>query len=252
MAPVARELSKERSVLEPLQTSDSVRGQVDELRSVLAEHGDPPVTLAGSSWGAMLGYLFAARHSELVRKLIMVGSGVYEEKYAEQITATRLSRLAGGDLKEAVELMESLDSPEVSDKDMRMARLGNLFTKADAYNPQILDTQAETEALQVQYELGQKVWSEAVDLRRSGKLLELGKRIECPVVAIHGDYDPHPAEGIREPLSRVVKDFRFVLLSHCGHDPWMEREARDEFYALLRAELGQESGALGVHCARTL
>jgi pimeloyl-ACP methyl ester carboxylesterase len=56
-------------------------------------------------------------------------------------------------------------------------------------------------------------------------------------VAIHGDYDPHPAEGVREPLSKVLKDFRFILLEHCGHLPWIEREAREGFFELVRGEL---------------
>jgi pimeloyl-ACP methyl ester carboxylesterase len=51
----------------------------------------------------------------------------------------------------------------------------------------------------------------------------MGKNIECPVVAIHGDYDPHPADGVRIPLSNVLKDFRFILLGKCGHVPWFER-----------------------------
>jgi len=71
----------------------------------------------------------------------------------------------------------------------------------------------------------------------SGKLLELGKSIKCPVVAIHGDYDPHPAEGVAEPLSRILKDFRFILLEKCGHRPWLERSARDRFYSILKQEL---------------
>jgi pimeloyl-ACP methyl ester carboxylesterase len=57
------------------------------------------------------------------------------------------------------------------------------------------------------------------------------------VVAIHGDYDPHPSEGVREPLSRTLRDFRFVLLRNCGHKPWIERAARDEFYEILRKQL---------------
>jgi pimeloyl-ACP methyl ester carboxylesterase len=57
------------------------------------------------------------------------------------------------------------------------------------------------------------------------------------VVAIHGDHDPHPADGVREPLERALSDFRFVLLDRCGHEPWQERHARDRFYAILRNEL---------------
>lgn len=75
-------------------------------------------------------------------------------------------------------------------------------------------------------------------MRKSGQLLEIACKIRCPVVAIHGDYDPHPAAGVREPLAKVVQDFRFVLLEKCGHKPWAEREARDEFYGVLERELG--------------
>lgn len=74
-------------------------------------------------------------------------------------------------------------------------------------------------------------------MRRTGKLLELAKQIHCGVMAIHGDYDPHPAEGVREPLSAVLKDFRFVLLKQCGHKPWIERQAKEEFFRVLEREL---------------
>jgi pimeloyl-ACP methyl ester carboxylesterase len=67
MAPVARELSGEWSVLEPLQTADSLEGQVQELRAVLADNASLPTTLVGSSWGAMLGLVFCAQHPEFVQ-----------------------------------------------------------------------------------------------------------------------------------------------------------------------------------------
>ena len=59
------------------------------------------------------------------------------------------------------------------------------------------------------------------------------------MVAIHGDYDPHLAKGVEKPLAAVLKDFRFILLKKCGHLPWIERAARDRFYAVLREELWQ-------------
>ena len=80
------------------------------------------------------------------------------------------------------------------------------------------------------------VWPAAAELRRSGGLLQLGARIECPVVAIHGSYDPHPAAGVEEPLAGALSDFRFVLLEECGHKPWFERLARHAFYRILRDE----------------
>jgi len=57
------------------------------------------------------------------------------------------------------------------------------------------------------------------------------------VVAIHGDYDPHPPEGVKRPLAKVLRDFQFILLKNCGHLPWIEREAKGEFYEILKEEL---------------
>jgi len=54
---------------------------------------------------------------------------------------------------------------------------------------------------------------------------------------IHGDYDSHPYEGVEEPLSKYVEDFKFILLKKCGHKPWIEKHAMDEFYAIIKREL---------------
>jgi pimeloyl-ACP methyl ester carboxylesterase len=233
MAPVARTLAHRRGVLEPFQTKDSLDGQVEELQSLLNRHGDPPLTLVGSSWGAMLALITAARHPALTAKIILVGSGVYEDQYAAGIMETRLNRLSDRDRLQVATLLISLDRPETPDKDELMSRLGALITKADAYHPTTLDT----EVVSVQYHIHVKVWEQAARLRSTGGLLELARKIQCPVVAIHGDYDPHPAQGVEAPLSAVVKDFRFHLLKNCGHLPWLERQAAAEFYKLLQAEL---------------
>lgn len=233
MAPVAWELSSNWSVLEPLQTATSLEGQIQELRAVLEKNGALPVTLIGSSWGAMLSFIFSAHYPAFVKKLILIGSAVYKEQYAAKIQETRLSRLSEEEKGEAHSLMETLKDPAIRDKNTLLAKLGNLFTKADAYNPLTLDT----ESLEVQYHIYQSVWNDATKLRRSGELLKLGKQIQCPVVAIHGDYDPHPPEGIQQPLSAVLKSFQFILLKNCGHLPWIEREARNEFYKILKEEL---------------
>jgi pimeloyl-ACP methyl ester carboxylesterase len=233
MAPVAQELATRWSVLEPLQTAISVAGQVEELCAVLRDYGHLSVTLIGSSWGAILGFMVAARHPELVKKLILVGSGVYEKRYVAHIQATRLSRLTPAERREAHFLPAALEDPDRRDKSTVLAQLGKLFTRAGAYQPVTLETE-------VQYELHQQVWGEATELRKSGQLLALGHHIQCPVVAIHGDYDPHPAEGVEQPLAAVLADFRFILLRNCGHLPWLEREARDKFYEILTAELRSE------------
>ncbi len=233
MASVARELSSLGGVLEPLQTAVTLEGQVRELKEVLEEHGNLPVTLIGFSWGAMLSFIFTALHPQFVKKLILISSGPYEEKYAANIMKTRISRLGKKDWANFINLTETLNGPAAKNRNEALCGFGKLMSKADAYDP----LPHEDELLECSYEIFKGIWEEASILRGSGKLLELGREIRCQVVAVHGDYDPHPFEGVRKPLFRILKDFRFILLEKCGHRPWIEREAKERFYEILKQEI---------------
>lgn len=240
MAPVARELrARGWSVLEPMQTADSLDGQAEELSRQIEERGSPPVTVIGHSWGAMLAFITAARYPPLFRKLILVCSGVFEERYADAIMPTRLSRLSEEERHEVRSLIDALSTPALADASESLARLGALLSGTDTFEP--LPDEEPNDCLPAEGDTFQKVWNDAVRLRHSGELLELGSRIRCPVVAIHGDYDPHPADGVSKPLSAAVQDFRFILVPQCGHEPWRERHARDRFFALLDEELRRAS-----------
>jgi pimeloyl-ACP methyl ester carboxylesterase len=227
MAPVARELAVRRGVLEPLQTRNSVEGQIQELQMVLEEHAALPALLVGYSWGAWLGLLTAARYPDLVQKLILVSSGPFEEKYAGEITQTRLGRLCKREKDEAKFLLrKKIEGPE------EFARLGELMAQADDYDPLPL----RREGTVPDPEQFGKVWPEAALLRKSGKLLEEARKVQCPVTALHGDHDPHPAQGVEGPLKGALAEFKFILLEKCGHTPWMEKQARENFFRVLEAE----------------
>lgn len=238
MAPVARELATEQGILEPLQTADSVTGQVAELKSVLEAHAELPAILIGFSWGAWLSYLLTAQHPILVKKLILVASGPFEEKWAKDVEKTRLSRMHMHEKMEFQQILDTLTTAPTLQSEAVLARLGALVTRIDAFDP----LPEEPETIRLQMEVFRKVWPQAAELRRSGKLLALGKNIHCPVVALHGDYDPHPAAGVKQPLSRNLAHFRFILLTHCGHKPWIERQARELFFDLLKQEVYPGSG----------
>ena len=231
--PVARELSAIRGVLEPFQTATTLEGQVQELRSTLLEHGKTPVTLVGFSWGAFLSWMVAARYQALVGKLILVGSPPFEDQYAGAITKTRLGRLRPEERAEAQALFGQSGKPEAADNNALLARLGRLVARADTFDP----IHPDDEGFHCQYDIFRRVWDEASELRRTKILTQMAKTITCPVVAIHGDWDPHPAEGVNEPLARDLKNFRFVLLKKCGHRPWIERNASEEFYRVLIGEI---------------
>jgi pimeloyl-ACP methyl ester carboxylesterase len=236
VAPVAQELAQTYGVLEPLQTKSTVDGQVQELKDVLQEYGTPPIILIGYSWGAWLCYILTAQQSALVKKLILISSGPFEVSYATNISNTRLSRLTEQERAVNESLLAMLFDPAVKNKNDLWAKIATYFPKTDSFDP----LPKKSSVIAFQYNIYETVWPEAAELRKSSKLLELGKKIQCPVVAIHGDYDPHPAEGVKKPLITVLKDFRFMLIKNCGHKPWIEHQAQEKFYEILKEELRRD------------
>jgi len=238
MAPVARALAPDYGVLEPLQTQTTLQGQVDELGVILGSTADLPVVLVGFSWGAWLSYMVTARFPGMVKKLILVGSGPYENHYVSRIQDARMSRLSEQEQLEYSDILAVLNDSDAAGKARRFARLGQLATKVDHYDPGPDDLLEGDIPEQGEQGYGfHNVLREAQEMRKSGELLNFADQIRCPVVAIHGNYDPHPAAGIFEPLATRLPDFRFVSIDRCGHKPWIERQAKDRFYEILRTEL---------------
>ena len=233
MMPVAKELSKSFGVIEQIQTADSVAGQVAELKQVIEEKADSPIVLVGWSWGAWLALITTSRNPELVRKLILVSSGPFEQRYAEGIMTTRLSRLENDEKLRTEDILGRLNNGEKVSGD-EFSAFGELMSKTDSYDPLPNDN---SNSLPPNPEIYEKVWKEAEELRKSGKLLESAANIKCPVIVIHGDYDPHPFEGVQEPLSKVLKDVKFVTLTNCGHTPWQEKQAKGKFFKILTEEI---------------
>ena len=229
VAPLASGLARRGyRVLEPFQTRHSVREQVEELAAQITAAGRPPVAIVGWSWGAWLGCLLAARHERLVRTLVLVGSGPFESHHAERIEDTKAARLTAAESAE----LRRLD-PRRGDA-AEVARFIEISDRADTY---ARDASPQPEVT-FDAAIHTAVWSEADAMRRSGALLEEVGTIRCPVVVLHGDHDPRPAEGVHEPLGSVLPTARFVLLDRCGHKPWQERYARAAFYAALNDAIG--------------
>jgi len=243
MAPVAREISKKYGVLEPMQSEDSIDGQVLELKELLERNGEFPVILIGHSWGAWLSYIFASRYPNLVSKIILVGSGSFEDNYVSSMNSKRENRLTDEENLRVGVLFQLLNEPNNPNKKEVFREFGELMTKADSFSPICIEDESldfqpiEDGSLDFQPEVFQNCMKEINKLRSSGELLELGRAIKCPVIAIHGEYDSHSFEGVENPLTRIIKDFKFILLKDCGHSPWNEIYAKDKFYEIIFNEL---------------
>ena len=235
MKPVAEELSLETGVLEPLQTADSVNGQLEELYKQLLDSAELPVILCGYSWGAWLAFLFAGRWPEMVRKLILISAGSFEVQYTHMMMTTRFERLNKKERREAEKLLYHINFRNPDNNDL--LQFGKLMTIADSYD--LLDSTDEEVTADIH--ISQSIWKEAAELRDSNRLVESTKLLKCPVVAIHGNHDPHLATGVEHPLGDRLNDFRMIRIDQCGHTPWKERHARDTFYTILKKEISYNS-----------
>lgn len=236
VAPMARELSSICGILEPFQTADSIDGQILELKGILENNAETPVILIGHSWGAWLSYIFAARYPQLVKKLILVGCGSFEEKYLAAMNSSRISRLSEAEnnrVGELFNLLNDLNNKNNKNKKDALSEFGKLMSKADSFAPITL----EDEGVDFHPKVFENCMKEITYLRKSKELLEIGKEIKCSVIAIHGEYDSHAFEGVEKPLSTVIEDFKFILLKDCGHYPWNEIYAKDKFYQIIKEEI---------------
>lgn len=232
LSSLANGLSQKFNVIEAIQTKTTIYGLISELKKILSKKSQSPVVLIGHSWGAWLSYIFASKHPDFVSKLILISAGAFEETYNIDLHSTRLNRLSEDEQKEVLSIIEKLNEINTINKDSYFARFGELMSKADSYNPVPLKDEVQFNA-----KIFNKVWKEAENLRKSGKLIKMGQKIKCPVIAIHGMYDPHPVNGVEIPLQKVINNFKIFKLQKCGHTPWKEIDAKNEFYSILIKEL---------------
>ncbi len=218
-------------VMEPFQTRYSIAGLTEELREQLLAFSSEPVVVAGHSWGAWLAAIFAAEYPERVSHLILIGSGPLKPEYVPELEKRRSSHFTESEVSLFKELVEKLKHPSPDEKEELLRRLGALCEKSDNY---CALPETDVPSCTPDSELFARIWNEAAEWRRSGRLLDCFRRIQCPITAIHGDHDAHPAEGVTRPLEEIGVPFRSHILDRCGHSPWKEKYAAEEFFLLLK------------------
>ncbi len=233
VACVARELSKVVGVIEPIQSRYSVSELIDELHEQIKSVSREPLTLIGHSWGSWLTILFAIKHPEFAKQIVLIGCPPFEEWFVPQIMERRLARLSPDDAISFQSLMPELNNGNESDRNSVMYRLEQIVEKSDNVDTFDIETD-KADLFPVDGKMYSAVWSEAAEMRRDGTLSKCLRKITCPVFVIHGDSDPHPLEGVVEPLREADIPFEQNVLPNCGHSPFKERQAYHEFYDLLK------------------
>jgi len=236
-AELARGISEQCGIAsaEPFQSKYSIDDLISELAEQLEDPQiEKPAVLIGHSWGAFLALLFAERHPGAVRKLILTGSGALRPE--NSVDALRESRFSPEEAEEYHRLLNALKSCGKSETDGLLRRLGTVCERADTFSA--IDAPSDSiSPVRLDSEMFAKIWSEAVELRNSGELEKRAARLRIPVAIIHGDYDPHPPDGVKDVLESHGIVCSFHLLKQCGHSPWREKDARNLFFRILADEI---------------
>lgn len=211
-------------VVEAIQSKYSIAELIEELHSQIKDNCSNKVTLIGHSWGAWLVVLYSAKYPEQVNNTILIGCGPLEDKYVSEIGKRRMQNLS----EEDGALFQRLINNQATDEDMK--RIPVMFEKSDNF---CLENRELYRADRTDSEMYNLVWSEAAKLRSSGELLESFKRIKSKLFLIQGDMDPHPVQGVTQPLQEIGVECETYILEKCGHSPFMEKYAREKFYKIV-------------------
>ena len=231
---LARGLEDAFRVLEPFQRGSggvalSVAVHVADLDGFLATQvRDQRPALVGHSWGAMLALAYAAAHPDAVSSLVLVGCGTFDLAARRRLEEARDERI-GEDLRRRIAAL----ADEVPDASERLKRRHELTMHTESVD--LIEPEAGGEVDAV---ANRETWDDMMRLQADRTYPAAFASIRVPVLMLHGSFDPHPGALIRDSLKPYVPQLEYREFERCGHVPWLERAAHEEFLRALREWLG--------------
>jgi len=231
MAPVARGIASFVRAIEPFQRRSgdeplTVRKHILDLHQLISSQTDAtPSVIIGHSWGAMLALAFAAEYPASVSRLVLIGCGTFDRASRQRLTELRAARMTPAVLERQVRLLKRFSRP-----DDRLRAMGSLNQRIDSVR--LVPHRDETAAFDARGH--EETWGDMLRLQTENLYPAAFASISAPVLMIHGEDDPHPGPMIRDCLAPHLPNLEYRELARCGHYPWLERDAADEFLALLR------------------
>lgn len=229
-ARLARGLSQVFRVIEPWQRPSgeiplTVATHIEDLHKLILSrfNGDKPA-IVGSSWGAMLALAYAAEHSDCINSIVLIGCGTFDKAARRVILERRRQKI-----------IDYISKHPEYETDLQLdigEQIMKWHSMTDAYDPvaksdEILDS----ESFDMQGHT--ETFKDMLRCQEAGVYPQTFTSIKVPTIMLHGADDPHPGAMIRETLSQYIPHLEYHEFPRCGHDPEIEKYAKDDFFAMI-------------------
>jgi proline iminopeptidase len=210
---------------QPLNWGD----HIEDLEAIREALGQDRMVVVGYSFGGLLLQLYAARHPDRIRGMVLIGSPEPEARRIEQIQKTVNARIGEG-TREWLGSLQKLGLLQVA-SDWITSEITRRVWR-DAYIHPKHTSKVDFGSIHVCSAANRETLASLGSIAETQSL----SRVAAPVLLLYGDYDPIPIESGRR-LAAVFPEAELVALDETGHMPWIEtpsafRRALDRF--LLR------------------
>jgi len=111
-----------------------------------------------------------------------------------------------------------------------LAALGKWYERLDAFDP-LPSMEMDEEPCDARGH--EETWADMMRLQNEGIYPTAFRAVRSPVLMLHGAEDPHPGARIRASLLPYLPQLEYQEFPRCGHTPWHEKAACEEFFSVL-------------------
>lgn len=216
-------------------THIGIEWELRDMEAVRSHFAIDEMSLVGWSYLGAVVALYSAEHPEHVRRVVQIGPMPPHSDLPE-VTDRRGSPPDSSDLAYLARLRSEglpvADPPAYCRAVTRIQLMRPMMGRPEASDGARIDPCT--------------YWNEWPEqlfrtvrhvLPRDWDFTERARRVQAPVLAVHGTQDPNaPIEGGRE-WAALVPQARLLELEGVGHAPWLE--APEEFFGAVAAFLGE-------------
>jgi len=208
------------------------KAHVADLAAVVREHGAPPATLLGFSWGGLLALLFTLEHPDLVARLALVAPAPTFPDARDAYNAEFVRRQAAPAVAAARAELSASGLRE-TDPDAFWRRAFELSVAGYFRDP---SRARHLTPFRVGARAQKAVWEslKGLDLRAAVA------RIGVETLILHGRHDPVPLTA-SETLVELMPHARLVVFEDSGHALYAEET--DKFVRELDAFLPKDGAS---------